>query len=231
MQDIKFSDFSCYYKNKKNYDPALRHVSFDIHPGELFVVVGESGSGKTTMLKCILGLCEYIEGDLLIGDVKIDDYDAKKENVGFVSQEIVLYPSMTIYENIAFPLRQMQTAQEEVDRRVKDIANQLEIGWLLTRLPRHLSGGQQQRVALARALVKNPQLLLLDEPFSNLEPQLRTELRQYVKKLHRGYGNTIVYVTHDLEEAKEMADRILWLEGGTVRQIGKPDEMEAIDLW
>lgn len=227
MNGIRFEEFSCFYKNKKEFHPALNRISMEIQQGEFLVVVGESGSGKTTLLKSILGLCEYIEGNLYIDDVSIDDYSAAKENVGYVSQEIILYPNLTVYENIAFPLRQMHTPQHEVDVRVKTIAQQLEIDYLLTRLPRHLSGGQHQRVALARALIKNPQMLLLDEPFSNLEPDLRKNLRQYVKKLHESYDNTTIYVTHDLEEAWTIADRILILDNGCVTALGTPDELQS----
>lgn len=227
MQRIRFDKFSCYYKHKRKYIPALREVSFEISSGELFVVVGPSGSGKTTLLKNILGLCEFIEGNLYIDGVSVDDFDAKNGNVGYVGQEIMLYPNMTIYENIAFPLRLMHTSQDEVDRRVKEIADLLGIGWLLTRIPRQLSGGQHQRVAIARALIKKPQILLMDEPFSDLDPLLREELREMVKKLHRNYGNTLVYVTHDLEEALSMADRILVLTEGRMDALGTPEQLRA----
>lgn len=227
MQGISFRNFSCYYKEKKTYIPALHEISMEIYPGEFFVIVGASGSGKTTLLKSILGLCEYVEGALFVDGIAVDDFDAKKSNIGYVSQEIALYPNLTVYENIAFPLRRMYTQQEEVDRRVKEIADRLGIGWLLTRLPKHLSGGQHQRVAIARALVKNPQLLLMDEPFSNLEPALRENLCSAVKKIHQEYGNTAVYVTHDLEEACLLADRILVLEDGRAKALGTPEEMRC----
>lgn len=201
MQGIVFDDFSCFYKDKKEYIIAIDKLSFQILPGELFVVVGPSGSGKSTLLRCILGMCEYVEGQLHIGGVSVDEFDVRHGNVGYVSQEYALYPTMTVYENIASPLRIMHTEQEETDRRVKKIAQMLEIDWLLTRLPRQLSGGQQQRVVIARALVKNPGVVLLDEPFSNVDPVLRNEMLYLIKKLHKTYGNTMVYVTHRIDEA------------------------------
>ena len=156
MDAIQFKDFSCYYKQRKEYITALDHINLTVKHGELLVVLGPSGCGKTTMLKCILGLCNYIGGDLLIDGVSADTFQVQNANIGYVRQEFSLYPHLTVYENIAFPLRTIHTTQEEVDRRVKEIANLLEIEWLLTRKPKQLSGGQNQRVALARALIKNP---------------------------------------------------------------------------
>ena len=225
MQYIQFDDFSAYYKQKKVYAAALDHLSFKIDKGEFFVVVGASGSGKSTLLKCILGLNRDIEGDLYIDGVSIDDLNAKDGNMAYVTQEIALYPHLTVYENIAFPLRLMHTPQDEVDRRVKEIAELVRVKWLLTRKPRQLSGGQQQRVAIARALIKNPQLLLFDEPFSNVDPSLRLELRQLVKQIHHRFGATTVFVTHDLTEAFFLADRIAVLEEGNVVQIGTPEQL------
>lgn len=225
MQYIQFDDFSAYYKQKKVYAAALDHLSLNIEKGEFFVVVGASGSGKSTLLKCILGLNRDIEGDLYIDGVSIDDLSAKDGNMAYVTQEIALYPHLTVYENIAFSLRLMHTPQDEVDRRVKEMAELTQIKWLLTRKPRQLSGGQQQRVAIARALVKHPQLLLFDEPFSNVDPSLRLELRQLVQTVHRRLGTTTVFVTHDLSEAFFLADRIAVLEDGNVVQSGTPDEL------
>ena len=145
--------------------------------------------------------------------------------MAYVTQEIALYPHLTVYENIAFSLRLMHTPQDEVDRRVKVMAELTQIKWLLTRKPRQLSGGQQQRVAIARALVKYPELLLFDEPFSNIDPALRLELRQLVQNVHRRLGATTVFVTHDLPEAFFLADRIAILEEGNAVQIGTPDEL------
>lgn len=225
MDAIQFKDFSCYYKQRKEYITALDHINLTVKRGELMVVLGPSGCGKTTMLKCILGLCNYIGGQLLIDGISTDDFQIQAGNIGYVKQELSLYPHLTIYENIAFPLRTIHTAQEEVDRRVKEIANLLEIEWLLTRKPKQLSGGQNQRVALARALIKNPVMVLFDEPFSNIDPSLRTQLRLLVKKIHDAFGCTILFVTHDLSDALSLADRVVILENGTISAIGTPQEL------
>ncbi|MBO5048982.1 MAG: ABC transporter ATP-binding protein [Oscillospiraceae bacterium] len=222
---IQFDDFSCYYKNKNEFFCALDGISLTIPDGELLAVTGASGSGKTTLLRCILGQCEYTQGRLLIDDVDSECFDLKSANIGYIRQENALYPHLTVYENIAFPLRAIHTPQPEVDRRVKSIAQTLEIPYLLTRKPKHLSGGQQQRVAIARAFIKNPTLFLLDEPFSNIDPQLRMEMRQLLKKLHREFRPTMILVTHDLGEAFSVADRILVLKDGKVSQLGTPIEL------
>lgn len=222
MAIIQFENFSCYYKNKTGFTKALDQISIGIERSELFVITGESGCGKTTLLKCILGLCEYTEGDLNVDGVCIDDLDLKSANIGYIQQEVSLYPHLTVYENIAFPLRMIHTSQDEIDRRVKEIAQRLDIQWLLTRKPRQLSGGQQQRIAIARALVKDPAVLLFDEPFSNIDPTLRGELRRMVKKLHQDYQTTMLFVTHDLDEAFSLADRIMVLEQGRIVEVGTP---------
>lgn len=225
MQAIKFNRFSCYYKIKKEYMAALEDINLDIPNGELFVVVGESGSGKTTMLKCIMGQCRYVKGELEVNGQAIDNLDVRESSFSYVSQEYSLYPHMTVFENIAFPLRTMHTPQNEVAERVKDIAEKLDISWLLTRKPKQLSGGQQQRAAIARALVKNPGIMLFDEPFSNVGPELRVELRELVRRIHREYKPAIVFVTHDLSEAFSLADRILVLENGRAVELGTPQQL------
>lgn len=228
MQYIEFDDFSAYYKQRKLYAAALDHLSLKIEKGSFFVVAGASGSGKSTLLKCLLGLNRDIEGSLYIDGVSIDDWDAKDGNVSYVTQEIALYPHLTVYENIAFPLRLMHTPQDEVDRRVKEIAELVRVKWLLTRKPRQLSGGQQQRVAIARAMIKNPQLLLFDEPFSNVDPSLRLELRQLVKQIHHRFGATTVFVTHDLTEAFFLADQIAVLDEGNIVDFGTPEQLREV---
>ena len=225
MNAIEFQNFSCFYKNKKEYVTALDHISLSVAQGELLVVLGQSGSGKTTLLKCILGLCDYISGELFIDGTAIDDFRLQSSNIGYIRQELNLYPHMTVYENIAFPLRTIHTPQAEVDRRVKEIAGLLEIDWLLTRKPRQLSGGQLQRVAIARALIKNPVTVLWDEPFSSIDPKLRTEMRLLVKKLHQTFGCTMLFVTHDLTDALSLADRVVILEEGKIEAVGSPQEL------
>lgn len=225
MNIIEFRNFSCYYKHKKDLFTALDNISLTVAQGELLVILGQSGSGKTTLLKSILGLSDYIAGELFIDGVAIDDFRLRDSNIGYIRQELNLYPHMTVYDNIAFPLRMIHTPQEEVDRRVKKIAALLEVDWLLTRKPRQLSGGQLQRIAIARALIKNPVILLFDEPFSNIDPTMRTELRQLVKKIHREYGCTMIFVTHDLTDALSLADRVVILETGKIEAVGTPQEL------
>lgn len=220
---IRANAFSCYYKINGERIKILKELDFAVEKGEIFVVIGESGGGKTTLLKCIAGLCSFLEGELIVDGISQDDFDIASSNIGYVRQEYVLYPHMTVYENIAFPLRNMKTPQLEVDRRVKEIADVLDIRWLLTRKPKQLSGGQHQRIAIARALVKNPNILLCDEPFSNLAPDMRLELRMLIRKINEVYGTTVVFVTHDLNEAFSLADRIMVLTDGRVEDIGTPE--------
>lgn len=226
MEAIKLEDFSCFYKlDKGGHVTALDKVSFSVESGEMLTVIGESGGGKTTLLRCMLGLNEYTSGSLLLGGVPADHLDVADNNMAYVRQEIVLYPKMTVYENIAFPLEMMHTPRAELDARVKAIAETLDIRWLLTRKPGQLSGGQQQRVALARALVKRPQYILFDEPFANVDPAMRGQLRLLIKKLHEKDSATMVFVTHDIDEAFFLGDKILVLNQGRVEAFGTPEEL------
>ena len=222
---IQCKEFSAFYVNKKEQFTALDKLTFTVNRGELFVVVGESGSGKTTLLKSILRLIPYVDGEMLIDGVTIDELDIKTCNFAFVDQEVTLYPNKTVYENIAFPLLMSHTPYDEIDQRVKEIADILEIRWLLSRKPKQLSGGQQQRVGLARALIKKPDLLLLDEPFSNLDPEIRRQMRTVLRQLHQQYHTTILFVTHDLGEAFSLADRMLVLSNGKTEVMGTPQEL------
>ncbi len=225
MEAIKVEEFSCYYKLDKGYITALDKVSFSVESGEMLTVIGESGGGKTTLLRCMLGLNNYTSGTIYLGGVPVEEVDVADNNMAYVRQEIVLYPQMTVYENIAFPLRVMHTPQAELDARVKAIADTLDIRWLLTRKPGQLSGGQQQRVALGRALVKRPQFVLFDEPFANVDPAMRGQLRLLIKKLHEKDSATMVFVTHDIDEAFFLGDKILVLNKGKVEAFGTPDEL------
>ncbi len=225
MYAIELKDFSAYYKDKKNYITAIDNISFSVPYGELLVVVGESGSGKSTLLKSCLGIAKFYDGDLYISGRSIEEVNAKDCNFAYVRQELALYPNLTIYENIAFPLRITHTPQKEVDRRVREIAQMLDITILLTRKPRQISGGQQQRVAIARALIKNPEIMFFDEPFSNLEPAMRHELRALLLQIHKSFRPTVIFVTHDLTEAFMLADRIIVLEDGRITEEGTPDSI------
>lgn len=222
---IKCNDFSAFYVNKKEQFTALSKLNFSVDRGELFVVVGESGSGKTTLLKSILRMIPYVDGEMLVDGIPIDDLDIKTCNFAFVDQEVTLYPQKTVYENIAFPLLMNRTPYEEIDRRVKEIAEIMDIRWLLSRKPKQLSGGQHQRVGLARALIKKPDLVLLDEPFSNLDPEIRGQMRQLLRQVHLQYHTTILFVTHDLGEAFSLADRMMVLNNGKIEVIGSPTEL------
>lgn len=222
---IKCNDFSAFYVNKKEQFTALDKLTFSINRGELFVVAGESGSGKTTLLKSILRMIPYIDGEMLVDGISIDELDIKTCNFAFVDQDVTLYPNKTVYENIAFPLLMSRTPYEEIDRRVKEIADIMDIRWLLSRKPKQLSGGQHQRVGLARAIVKKPDLLLLDEPFSNLDPDIRKQMRTFLRQVHQQYHTTILFVTHDLGEAFSLADRMMVLKDGKIEVIGQPKEL------
>lgn len=219
---IEFQDFSAYYRYRKEKVRALDRLNFHIHRGELLVVVGQSGSGKSTLLKSILGMVDAVSGELLVDGVRIDDLDISQRNFAFVQQQATVYPHLTVYENIAFPLRTMRTPQDEVDRRVKQIAAVMDMDWLLNRKTKQLSGGQHQRIAIARAMIKKPELVLFDEPFSDLDPLVRQELRRFVKEIHEQYGCTMVFVTHDLPEAFALADRILVLKEGRSEVVDTP---------
>lgn len=218
MDALRFDSYSVYFKVKKDYKIALDEVSLGIEEGELVAVTGPSGCGKTTLLRSAMGLVDTLtDGDVLLFGRSIRDVDISRENIGYLSQEYSMYPSMTVYENIAYPLTVMRVEREETDRRVREMAELLGLTPLLTRKPRHLSGGQQQRVALGRLLIKQPRLALLDEPFSNLEPSLRREMGELLRAVHEKLGNTVVFVTHDLEEAHALADRVVTMEQGSIQ--------------
>lgn len=221
---IEFRDFTCYYKLKKGYGVALDKISLTVADGEKVAIVGPSGSGKTTLLKCILGLNHYTEGSLKIDGTEIDKYDKRKNELAYVSQEYVLYPKMTIYQNIAYPLRASGMSYEDTDKLVIDISKKLKLYRLLTRKPKQLSGGQQQAVAIARALVKKPSIVLFDEPLSNLDAVRRIKYRQIISEICEENKSTVIYVTHDPQEAYQVADKIVTLEEGEIKSVMTDDE-------
>lgn len=227
MELFSFRNFSVYYKVKKDFVIAVDDVSFDIGNGEIFVMIGESGSGKTSLLRSMFkGVEGATRGELLLNGTPIDEVDVTKQNFAYVSQYYSLNASMTVYDNIAFPLRNMKADPAEIDRRVRSIANAFGIYPLLTRKPRQLSGGQHQRTAIARAFIKNPRVIFMDEPFSALDPKNKARLRELLLRVHEHLNCTVVFVTHDLSEAFTIADRILVLEGGKVVESGTPAELE-----
>ena len=201
---------------------AVKDLNIEIADQEFLVFVGPSGCGKTTSLRLLAGLEDVSEGELYIGDRMVNDVAPKDRNIAMVFQSYALYPHLNVYNNVAFGLRLRNVDREEIDRRVRIVADQLEIGGLLRRKPAQLSGGQRQRVALGRAIVRDPQVFLMDEPLSNLDAKLRVQTRAELIKLHQRLGTTIIYVTHDQVEAMTMGSRIAVMNAGELQQIDTP---------
>ena len=205
--------------------PAVDDVSLEIADGEFVALVGPSGSGKSTMLRMIVGLEDITSGDLSIGDERVNDKPPRDRDLAMVFQNYALYPHLTVYENIAFPLRLHKVAQDEIDQRVRSTAAMLELTDLLDRKPANLSGGQQQRVAMGRALIRKAKAFLFDEPLSNLDAKLRVQMRTEISRLQKRLGMTTVYVTHDQTEAMTLGDRVVLLRLGKLQQVGTPREL------
>jgi multiple sugar transport system ATP-binding protein len=205
--------------------PVIRSVDLEIREGEFAVFVGPSGCGKSTLLRMIAGLESTSGGEIRIGQRVVNDLPPRDRDIAMVFQDYALYPHKSVYENMAFGLRMRKRAEDEVDKRVREAAQVLQIGHLLERRPRDLSGGQRQRVAMGRAIVRDPQVFLFDEPLSNLDAQLRAEMRVEIKRLHQRLGATTIYVTHDQVEAMTLADRIVVLRAGEIVQVGSPDDI------
>ncbi len=216
---------------RKEFDrfPALHDVSLDIHSGELIALLGPSGSGKTTLLRLIAGLDFPTEGAILFGDEDASFKSVQERNVGFVFQHYALFRHMTVAENVAFGLKVRPSAtrppKAEIRRRASELLDLVQLSGLEKRYPNQLSGGQRQRVALARALAIEPRVLLLDEPFGALDAQVRRELRRWLREIHDRTGHTTVFVTHDQEEALELADRVVVMSQGRIEQVGTADEV------
>jgi sn-glycerol 3-phosphate transport system ATP-binding protein len=204
---------------------AVDALDLEIPDGELMVLVGPSGCGKSTALRMIAGLEQPSSGRITIGGRDMAGLSPGARDVAMVFQSYALYPHMSVRDNLAFPLRRRRMGKDEIGRRVTDTAEMLELGDLLRRKPAQLSGGQRQRVAMGRALIREPVAFLLDEPLSNLDAKLRTELRAELKRLHRRLGTTMVYVTHDQIEAMTLGDRIAVMNRGRLQQVGPPDEI------
>jgi multiple sugar transport system ATP-binding protein len=187
--------------------------------------LGPSGCGKTTIIKCIAGLIEPTEGQIYIDDTLINKLPPKQRDVAMVFQSYALYPHMSVYDNISFPLKMRKISKNVIKNQVENIAKLLDINPYLNRKPKELSGGQMQRVALARALVRKPKLFLMDEPLSNLDAKLRMQMRTEIKKLQKKIGITTIYITHDQIEAMSMADQIIVMDKGVIQQIGSPEEI------
>ncbi len=223
--EIIIENLTVKYTKKKFTTLALYNLNLKIASGEFFVVLGESGSGKSTLLNCLANLNVDYEGTIYFDKKDILEIPTNEMNIGYVTQDYRLYPNLTIFDNIAFPLRNAKVPAEEIRRRVANIADILEISHLLTRKPKVLSGGQQQRVALARALVKNPNVCLFDEPFSNLDENTRLEFGNLLLALHEKFNTTFVYVTHNVLEAFKLGSMIAILKSGELVQKGRTNEI------
>ena len=211
----------------KNYGSTeiLKDINITIEPGDFLVLVGPSGCGKSTLLNCIAGLEPITGGSLHIGGKDMTHVSPKDRDIAMVFQSYALYPTMSVAKNITFGMKVRGVDAATQDRKLAEVANQLQIEPLLQRRPGQLSGGQRQRVAMGRALVRDPKLFLFDEPLSNLDAKLRVEMRSEIKKLHQTLGATMVYVTHDQIEAMTLATKIVVMKGGVIQQIGTPAEI------
>ncbi|MEY8096574.1 ABC transporter ATP-binding protein [Falsihalocynthiibacter sp. S25ZX9] len=222
MAQVTLSQISKVYSNGFT---AVHPASFDIPDGEFVVLVGPSGCGKSTMLRMIAGLEDISSGGLNIGTRQVNDLDPADRDIAMVFQNYALYPHMSVRNNIGYGLKNRKIAKAEIDRKVREASAMLNLDHYLDRKPSQLSGGQRQRVAMGRAIVRDPALFLFDEPLSNLDAKLRTQMRIEIKALQRRLGVTAVYVTHDQVEAMTMADRIIVMNEGRIEQIGTPTEV------
>ncbi len=210
---------------KEGHLGAVNNVNLETREGEFLVFLGPSGSGKTTLLRMIAGLETPTSGEILIGGRVVNDLSARDRRIAMVFQSYALYPHLSVYKNIAFPLKAQNVRKELHKEKVEWAASLLGIGALLDRKPRELSGGERQRVALARAIVREPAVFLLDEPLSNLDAKLRASAREELERFHRRVGTTTIYVAHDQVEAMAMGDRVMVLNKGVVRQLGTPTDV------
>lgn len=218
MSEVKLENVIKAYDKKRVIDG----IDLTIKDKEFLVLVGSSGCGKSTILRMIAGLEEISEGNIYIGDKKVNNVHPKDRDIAFVFQSYALYPHMTVYENIAFGLKMRKIDKKTIDKKVKEAAEILNLTEYLQKRPKQLSGGQRQRVALGRAIVRNPKVFLMDEPLSNLDAKLRVQMRAELKKLHKKLQTTFIYVTHDQTEALTMGDRIVILDKGKIQQVDTP---------
>jgi multiple sugar transport system ATP-binding protein len=205
--------------------PAVNDVSIDVADGEFMILVGPSGCGKSTLLRMIVGLEDITSGDMMIGDRRVNDLAPRDRNLAMVFQNYALYPHLTVYENIAFPLRLAKAPDDEIDEKVRAASKTLDLDEHLDRKPGNLSGGQRQRVAMGRAIVREADAFLFDEPLSNLDAKLRGQMRTEISRLQRRLGITTVYVTHDQTEAMTLGDRVAVLKRGILQQLATPREL------
>ncbi|MGK0554199.1 ABC transporter ATP-binding protein [Macrococcus capreoli] len=218
---IEFRNVTMHFKDIT----AVDHLNLTINDGELVSILGPSGCGKSTTLMMLAGLLEPQQGQIFINGKDVTRVKQEDRNVGMVFQDYALYPHMTIFDNIAFPLKMKKLSKSSIKEKVMNAAKLVEIDTLLHRLPKALSGGQQQRVAIARAIVKEPEVLLMDEPLSNLDARLRLTMREEIRELQQRLNMTTLFVTHDQEEAMSISDKIVLLQEGALMQYGTPSEM------
>ncbi len=222
MAKVTVTNVNKYYENGFH---AVKDANIVAEDKEFVILVGPSGCGKTTTLRMIAGLEEISDGDIHIGDKKVNDVPPKDRDIAMVFQNYALYPHMTVFQNMAFALKLRKTPKDEIQQKVTEAAGLLGIESLLDRKPKQLSGGQRQRVALGRAIVRNPKVFLFDEPLSNLDAKLRVQMRSEISKLHKKLDTTMIYVTHDQVEAMTMGDKIVVMKDGVVHQIDSPLEI------
>ena len=222
MSEVILKNLKKVYDNKVT---AVHDVNLAIKDKEFIVLVGPSGCGKSTTLRMVAGLEDISDGDLFIDGKRVNDVAPKDRDIAMVFQNYALYPHMTVYENMAFALKLRKTPKAEIDKKVRDAAEILGITEYLSRKPKALSGGQRQRVAIGRAIVREPKVMLMDEPLSNLDAKLRNEMRAEIIKLRHRINTTFIYVTHDQTEAMTLGDRIVIMKDGFIQQIGTPQEL------
>ncbi|MBW2057217.1 MAG: ABC transporter ATP-binding protein [Deltaproteobacteria bacterium] len=224
MEKLRLENVYKYYRGKDI--EAVKDLSLSCKEGECLAFLGPSGCGKTSTLRMIAGLEKISRGSIYIGETRVNDLPPQRRNIAMAFEDYALYPPLTVFENIAFPLQAKGIPAREIKKRVKRVAEVLRIDEVLEKTPAELSGGQQQRISLARALVKEGvELILMDEPISHLDTTLKNEIRTEIKRLHLEVGNTIVYVTHDQLEAMALGDRIAVMNLGVLQQVGRPDEL------
>jgi len=221
MAEVELKNIVKIYDKKKIID----NISLKVKDKEFLVLAGSSGCGKSTMLRMIAGLESITSGEIFIDNKCVNNMHPKDRDIAFVFQNYALYPHMSVYENIAFPLKMRKFSKKDIDEKVRETAAILNLTELLDRKPKQLSGGQRQRTALGRAMVRNPKVFLMDEPLSNLDAKLRVQMRAEIKKLHQRLETTFIYVTHDQTEALTMGDRIAVLNEGRIEQLDSPDEI------
>lgn len=227
MSKLEVKNVSVVFKSKKREVVALDEFSATFEDG-MNVIVGFSGCGKTTLLRSILGLIDY-DGEIYFDDTDLDDIQIKDRNFSFVSQDYVLYPRLTVFENIAFPLKILRADRKEIVERVSEVSELLDLTACWNRKPKHISGGQQQRVAIARALIKRPSVCLMDEPFSNSDEVMRSQTVRWLKEALEKTGCMCIYVTHDIKEALLLADKLYVMNEGKLELCGTADEIYQAD--